>query len=60
MRFHEAYERLAPNYGYKTREASAVPWEKVPASNKALMRAVCAELLASIEPVQPRKAGEKT
>jgi hypothetical protein len=22
--FHETYERLAPSYGYKTREASAV------------------------------------
>ena len=25
--FHEAYERLAPEYGYKTREESAVHWE---------------------------------
>jgi hypothetical protein len=42
--FHEAYERLAPGFGYKTREASAVPWEDVPANNKALMVAVVAAL----------------
>jgi len=43
--FHETYERLAPEYGYKTREASAVPWEQVPERNRALMVATCAELL---------------
>ncbi len=42
--FHEAYERLAPSYGYKTREASAVPWDLVPANNRALMTAVAAEV----------------
>ena len=35
--FHEAYEKLAPEFGYKTREASAVPWEDVPQQNKDLM-----------------------
>lgn len=35
--FHDAYERLAPEYAYETREASAVPWEDVPANNRALM-----------------------
>ena len=39
-RFHEAYERLAPSFGYKTREASAVPWEDVPEQNKALIQDV--------------------
>ena len=38
--FHERYERLAPERGYKTRKASAVPWEDVPPENKALMVAV--------------------
>jgi hypothetical protein len=42
--FHETYERLAPEYGYKTREASAVPWEDVPENNKALMIATVARL----------------
>lgn len=49
MRFHEAYERLAPSFGYSTREASAKPWADVPADNKALMIAVCAELLPSLD-----------
>lgn len=43
--FHEIYERLAPNFNYKTREASAVPWEDVPENNKRLMIAVCKELM---------------
>jgi hypothetical protein len=44
--FHESYERQAPDHGYKTRDASAVPWEDVPAANKALMVAVVSDLLA--------------
>jgi len=43
--FHETYERLAPAHGYRTREASAKPWADVPEQNKALMIAVCAEIL---------------
>jgi hypothetical protein len=43
--FHESYERLAPRFGYETRESSAVPWSEVPAENKALMVAVASELL---------------
>lgn len=43
--FHEAYEALAPQFSYKTREASAVPWENVPEDNKALMRATVARLI---------------
>ena len=43
-KFHEAYERLAPEHYYETRKASAVPWENVPATNKALMIAVCSEV----------------
>ncbi len=42
--FHEAYERLAPSFGYKTREASAVPWERVPEDNRRLMIAVAGEV----------------
>lgn len=54
--FHEAYERLAPVYGYETREESAVPWEDVPAANKALMIEVAREILAGsalLEETQP-------
>lgn len=47
-KFHETYERLAPKYSYKTRKASAVPWEDVPQNNKQLMIAVCAEILQGL------------
>jgi hypothetical protein len=43
--FHEAYERLAPDFGYKTREASAKPWAQVPEQNKSRMVAVVQPLL---------------
>lgn len=43
--FHEAYERRAPEFGYKTREHTAVPWEEVPEDNKRLMFAVAEEIL---------------
>lgn len=45
QKFHEAYERLAPNFGYKTREASAKPWAEVPENNRKLMEAVVAEVM---------------
>jgi hypothetical protein len=45
QKFHETYERLAPEHGYETRKASAVPWADVPPNNKALMIAVCAEII---------------
>lgn len=45
--FHEAYERLAPDFGYRTREASAKPWAEVPGQNKSLMIAVVRSLLDS-------------
>lgn len=43
--FHETYERLAPEHGYETRKASAVPWDRVPEQNRGLMVAVVADLL---------------
>ena len=43
--FHEAYERLAPEYAYETRKASAVPWEYVPSLNRQLMIATVGEVL---------------
>lgn len=45
--FHEAYERLAPSFGYETRRESAVPWEQVPEQNRALMVAVVEEVFAA-------------
>jgi len=35
--FHDAYEALAPAFGYRTRAASSKPWEQIPASNRDLM-----------------------
>jgi hypothetical protein len=43
--FHEAYERLAPSFGYETREASARPWSEVPEQNRNLMVAVAGTLI---------------
>lgn len=43
--FHDEYERLAPSFGYETREASAKPWEQVPENNRRLMMAVCTSVL---------------
>ena len=44
QKFHETYERLAPNFGYETRRESAKLWSDVPQQNKDLMIAVCAEI----------------
>jgi hypothetical protein len=44
-RFHAIYERLAPDYDYRTREQSAKPWADVPENNRRLMIATCAEIL---------------
>lgn len=46
--FHETYECLAPEHGYRTREASAVPWEEVPESNRMLMVETVAVVLADL------------
>lgn len=52
-RFHEAYERLAPEFGYDTRPESAGPWEDVPEPNRRLMRAVVADIF------DPRMANDR-
>jgi hypothetical protein len=49
QRFHETYERLAPQFGYETRRESAKPWSEVPENNKQLMVAVCGEIAARLE-----------
>lgn len=46
--FHDAYERLAPEFGYTTRRESAVPWERVPVENRRLMVAVAGEVMAAV------------
>ena len=55
--FHEEYERLAPQFGYKTRSASAKPWDDVPDTNKVLMIAVCQQvMIPKIESLQKLNA----
>jgi hypothetical protein len=46
--FHETYERLAPLFGYETREESAKPWAEVPERNRKLMTAVCEHVLSEL------------
>lgn len=43
--FHNAYEALAPEHGYETREASRKPWSEVPKRNRELMVATVQRLL---------------
>jgi len=43
--FHDTYEKLASQHGYKTRKESAVPWSKVPNNNKSLMIAVAGKVI---------------
>lgn len=59
--FHQEYERMAPEFGYKTRKASAVPWTDVPEDNRRLMQAVALSVLlkwfpkhAAVSGVPPR------
>lgn len=49
--FHESYERLAPEYNYQTRPASAVPWSQVPENNRELMIAVAEHVLSRLQAV---------
>lgn len=51
--FHEAYERLAPEFGYRTRDASAKPWAEVPAENRDLMIATVEALIMDEEIFTP-------
>ncbi len=43
--FHDIYERLAPQFGYETREESRVPWDHLPTNNRRLMIAVAEVIL---------------
>jgi hypothetical protein len=40
--FHDAYEELAPRFGYETRVDSRTVWDNVPPNNRALMTATVA------------------
>lgn len=43
--FHEAYEKLAPDFGYETRKSSRVAWKDIPKNNRDLMIATVKKLL---------------
>ena len=45
QQFHEAYEELAPEFGYSTRESSRKPWTQVPEQNRNLMVATVQRLI---------------
>lgn len=36
-KFHQVYEALAPQYNYKTRGDTALPWEQLPENSRRLM-----------------------
>ena len=46
--FHESYERLAPSFGYDTRDDSRQPWEQVPESNRKLMVATAEAVITQL------------
>jgi hypothetical protein len=46
--FHEAYEELAPSFGYQTRKDSRQPWERVPEDNRRLMVATAEAVIARL------------
>ncbi len=48
MLFYNTYERLAPQFGYKTREPSAKSWAEVMENNRNLMVAVASEIVVKI------------
>jgi len=47
--FHGHYERLAPSFSYVTRKDSRVSFDDLPPNNRALMLAVCKEIVEWIE-----------
>jgi hypothetical protein len=57
--FHDTYERLAPQFNYKTRRESAVPWEDVDPLLQALMMATVRDLVENgVISIGPRGEGQ--
>jgi len=56
--FHGYYEGLSEEYGYTTREKTAMLWEKLPASYKNLMVTVAKEIMKECY-VAEKKGGDK-
>ncbi len=57
--FHVYYERLAPDFGYKTRDESAMVWADVPEKNKLLMIAVCERVLGDLRSIIVKQKMER-
>lgn len=55
-RFHDTYERLAPSYGYETREDTKA--FELESPNGLLMVAVCGEVVRAAEAAALRRAAE--
>jgi hypothetical protein len=53
-RFHDTYERLAPEYGYETRQETRVFDPDSP--NGQLMQATCRAILAALTPASDGRA----
>ena len=53
MKFHETYERLSVEYGWKSQESCQVSFEELPEENRKLMlavvREVCTPLLNKVK-----------
>lgn len=45
---HDEYERVAPEYGWGTQEQTRVPWDDLPESNRAVMRAAYGAALRAL------------
>jgi len=50
-KFHETYERLAPNFGYETKTNTKT--FNPDSANGKLMIAVCSEIIVSADPTKP-------
>lgn len=46
--FHETYNRLAPEFGHRKRQAKAKPWTELSEPNKNLLTAVAREMLFTL------------
>lgn len=47
-RFHDIYEQLAPSFGWKTQEQSAVAWSELPDENRKLMIATVGVIMQEL------------
>lgn len=52
--FHDEYDKLAPRYGWRTQISTQVTFDQLPDNNRALMVAVCEQVVEEFR--QERKA----